>query len=652
MATLSIYPAEGVTAYDESGTVIPTSGITVTLTDYYYSLLRDGTVLDWNPLGSAGTPSEPGNQGRASINVLLYGATGDGSTDDTSSIRAAIAVAQASGKAVYLPAGSYLVSSTLTLRPTAYVNNFGRVPSIFGDGVNATTILTSVNGALFDLDSSDDADHDPFKGLIGAGFRDFSVRKSGSPSASTAIKIRTCYHVVIERLWVYGMSGNGIEITTALGDLDASIVPVIRDTRIENCAGWGISAVAATATNESSFVRVENVFIQGCGTVSSSTPPPSGGMQWKGQILSMENCCFTINENCALYIPGAAGLGSNASVRNTAFENSKKRHIYCTGVNGFRAENIQLYNNDSYVATTAVEFDGSTYTVRNVQMDIVTVRATTGNSALTEFKISGTNAELDTCRIRNVDWQNYDYTGQTRFDGWQFDPIPQLCHLVFVNDEIIRLTPAAPGRGNSMPMRLNRAIDGHVIVSQTGEWVTTTIATDGEALAPTVGGSPVTLIEGGAAAASTRYHVYLYMSGGSRVLGLSSTVPTVDPVSGYWVRTGQLDQLWVGCVTTTSAAAPNIRWSHVESAHHGGLVGSALYDPANLVDGAGVTTTVTVTGASLGDYAHASFSLDLQGITLTAWVSSSNTVSVRFQNESGGAIDLGSGVIRARVVRA
>lgn len=79
------------------------------------------------------------------------------------------------------------------------------------------------------------------------------------------------------------------------------------------------------------------------------------------------------------------------------------------------------------------------------------------------------------------------------------------------------------------------------------------------------------------------------------------------------------------------------------------LSGSATYNPASLSDGAGVTTTVTVTGAALGDYAQASFSLDLQGILLTAWVSAANTVSVRFQNETTGAIDLASGTIKARV---
>lgn len=82
------------------------------------------------------------------------------------------------------------------------------------------------------------------------------------------------------------------------------------------------------------------------------------------------------------------------------------------------------------------------------------------------------------------------------------------------------------------------------------------------------------------------------------------------------------------------------------------LEGSATYDPPSLADGVGITTTVTVTGAVTGDFAEASFSGDTQGITVTAWVSAANTVSVRFQNESGGVLDVGSGTLRARVRKA
>jgi len=79
------------------------------------------------------------------------------------------------------------------------------------------------------------------------------------------------------------------------------------------------------------------------------------------------------------------------------------------------------------------------------------------------------------------------------------------------------------------------------------------------------------------------------------------------------------------------------------------LQGSATYDPPSLADGEGATTTVAVTGARLGDFVDASFSLNLQSISVTAWVSASDVVSVRLQNETGGTIDLGSGTLRVRV---
>ena len=81
------------------------------------------------------------------------------------------------------------------------------------------------------------------------------------------------------------------------------------------------------------------------------------------------------------------------------------------------------------------------------------------------------------------------------------------------------------------------------------------------------------------------------------------------------------------------------------------LSGSAVYDPPSLADGVGTTTTIAVAGAALGDFALASFSLDLQGITVSAYVSVANTVSVRFQNESGGLLDLASGTLRVRVIK-
>lgn len=88
------------------------------------------------------------------------------------------------------------------------------------------------------------------------------------------------------------------------------------------------------------------------------------------------------------------------------------------------------------------------------------------------------------------------------------------------------------------------------------------------------------------------------------------------------------------------------------SALPGHLKGSATVDVASLADAIGATSTVTVTGAVLGDFAICAHGVDLQGILCTAYVSAADTVSVRFQNETAGTLDLASTTLNARVIPA
>jgi hypothetical protein len=82
------------------------------------------------------------------------------------------------------------------------------------------------------------------------------------------------------------------------------------------------------------------------------------------------------------------------------------------------------------------------------------------------------------------------------------------------------------------------------------------------------------------------------------------------------------------------------------------LTGSATYNPPSLTTGSETTTTVTVTGAALGDFViGVSFSLDTQGIKLNGRVSAADTVTVTFRNDTGSTIDLASGTLAAIVTK-
>lgn len=79
-------------------------------------------------------------------------------------------------------------------------------------------------------------------------------------------------------------------------------------------------------------------------------------------------------------------------------------------------------------------------------------------------------------------------------------------------------------------------------------------------------------------------------------------------------------------------------------------VAEATVNPASLNAGAASAIgTVAVEGAVLGDFVKASFSLDLQGVILSAWVSDADEVSYQFYNPTAGTIDLAEGALRVRV---
>lgn len=80
------------------------------------------------------------------------------------------------------------------------------------------------------------------------------------------------------------------------------------------------------------------------------------------------------------------------------------------------------------------------------------------------------------------------------------------------------------------------------------------------------------------------------------------------------------------------------------------LSGSATWDAASIPDGDEVATTITVSGAKLGDFALVSFSLNIQDLVLSAAVTNSNVVTAVLSNNTGGAIDLASGTVKARIV--
>ena len=79
------------------------------------------------------------------VSVKDFGAKGDGTTDDTSAIQAAINLACTYGGDVYLPAGTYKISAALVFTMNSVTIDPIKRPSMSGDGMGATSIYQTAN---------------------------------------------------------------------------------------------------------------------------------------------------------------------------------------------------------------------------------------------------------------------------------------------------------------------------------------------------------------------------------------------------------------------------------------------------------------------------------------------------------------------------
>jgi len=78
---------------------------------------------------------------------------------------------------------------------------------------------------------------------------------------------------------------------------------------------------------------------------------------------------------------------------------------------------------------------------------------------------------------------------------------------------------------------------------------------------------------------------------------------------------------------------------------------SVTWDPSSIADGDEEAKEVDVVGAALGDFALASFSLDVADLVLDAEVTAADKVTCVLTNNTGGAIDLAEGTLYIRVFK-
>jgi hypothetical protein len=346
------------------------------------------------------------------INVKDYGAIGNGVADDTAALQEAINEAYVENTSLFIPGGTYLVSSSLIIPfDSSAVMNKGNY--IYGEGMLRTVVkAASPNVILFKYEQPS-----PLKFMLGGQICNMTLDGNQQPG-SVGIQLQAVFSHMLFGLQITRFT-NGVNImnTVIPGDYDASNHVAFDMCRIENCAHWGVFLAEATGNNETSFLSLRNTTIEGCGTTTGAV---GGGMYWRGQMLQFDNSAFVANKNRGLYIEGGAGLGSNILGNNLTFENNTSKHLECWGVTGMEFNNLQLYSNDANVAQYGLYLNGSSSLLANVRVNSAKVRASAGNTPYYAFVAAGTHASTTTivADSKQIRWDDFGHPGQVQYSGW------------------------------------------------------------------------------------------------------------------------------------------------------------------------------------------------------------------------------------------
>jgi len=224
--------------------------------------------------------------------VTYYGATGDGSTDDTSAVQSAIDAAEAnSGGIVYFPPGSYAVTG-LSIGAD-YVE-------LQGDGASSIIKMTSATGDTVDIDNAATRD---FIAIRKLRFAPSVTRSSGAEIDADNFAI-----ITLEDLWFTGGGGkinSCIDLGRTGGD---SVVAFVTNIR------------ADTFSRFIYVVRVIDLWVAKCSTDANAAGSNSvvidGGVESSGWV----ECDFVNSAN-----NDASGTGYCLTIRASDYSTTPPR---------------------------------------------------------------------------------------------------------------------------------------------------------------------------------------------------------------------------------------------------------------------------------------------------------------------------------------
>lgn len=256
---------------------------------------------------------------RDTVSVLDYGADPSGVTDSAASFQASVDANF--GKQILVPAGTYLINSTVTIS-TVGLGDIS-VPNFVGDGMYQTIINNQTGGAAFQVDSGTSAEF-----AYGFGLEHLSIISIGTDAGTIGVQLDGCRFATLNNVRIDGMASHGVYALSSVGDFTDTSSIEIRQCQIENCGGYGVYAAVTGNAIQYSWNMYE------CRVGSNSL----GGVLWESMVnASMAYCGVYYNNGFGLRITsgsGGAPVPKQVHIDHCEFDTNDGVQIDLVGTSG------------------------------------------------------------------------------------------------------------------------------------------------------------------------------------------------------------------------------------------------------------------------------------------------------------------------------
>jgi hypothetical protein len=332
------------------------------------------------------------------VSVNDFGAVGDGVTDDTAAIQAAI---DSGVDNIYLPEGTYKVT---TLN---FTNKRGMTFYGSGKGISTGGITTSSNGSRL-LTTATGTDVIYCYACKNMTFKDFIIETTGGKNNRDGISLNGCVMTIIDTVGIWGMGRHGIYADdTGTGFLGT--YPVFIDKcHIQACVQDGINIVANSGATQMNAIIISDCELQ--------QNLGSGARLWGANIVVRDSISEG-NAEYGVYLANRLTSGAysayNVTITNVYFELNNLGHIYGKvgqfgTIQGLKIENnFGVFAEGQQATYVPVKFEQTGSSIENAIAGLsyesnVFQSATTGAASNTEADFGGAPNSASVIRVRRA----------------------------------------------------------------------------------------------------------------------------------------------------------------------------------------------------------------------------------------------------------